>query len=187
MSPKRPSSPSNNAKMRVPGLLSFWGLILALFIALWLFPQSHAGVLLLWQTFTFIGLSLIWLFFVSSLLPGRVPLITRYAWLIDGRMDARKQRYTRRVTWAWALLLGWLWLNKLQIILPDPACSICLPVSHWNDLLGAGLIFALLTFEFQLRKRLFAEQADARLRDFLKQLLRIPLRDLWRFQPPQSS
>lgn len=187
MSPKRPSRPSNNAKMRVPGLLSFGGLILALFIALWLFPESHAGVLLLWQSVTFIGLSLIWLFFLSSLLPDRVPLITRYAWLIDGRMDARKQRYTRRVTWAWALLLGSLWLTKLQNLLPNPACSLCLPASHWNDLLGAGLIFALLTLEFQLRKRLFADQAQARLGTFVLQLLQTPFSAVWRFQPPERT
>lgn len=170
-----------------PGLLSFFGLILALLICLWLFPQSHAFVIAAWQGLMLLGLSAFWLFFAVSLLPQRIPLITRYAWLIDGTMDEPKRRYTRRVTWAWVALLGWLWLNKLQIILPDPACSVCLPLSIWSDLFGLLLMLGLLGGEFLLRKRLFADQSQARLGVFLWQLVQTPLSAIWRFQPPADS
>ncbi|WP_178862907.1 hypothetical protein [Thiomicrorhabdus cannonii] len=170
-----------------PGLLSFFGLILALLICLWLFPQSQALLLAIWQGLMLLGLSFVWLLFAASLLPQQIPLITRYAWLIDGSMDARKRRYTRRVTWAWTLLLGWLWLNKLQIILPDPACSVCLPLSIWSDLLGLLLMLSLLGGEFLIRKRLFADQAQARLGTFVLQLLQTPFSAVWRFQPPERT
>ena len=43
------------------------------------------------------------LLFGATLLPGREPLCTRFAAMIDGALTPRVERYTRRITVAWTL------------------------------------------------------------------------------------
>ena len=61
---------------------------------------------------------LLGLVFGHTLLPGEIPLISRFAELMHGHaLDERALRYTRRVTWVWTVLFACLTLESLLLAL----------------------------------------------------------------------
>jgi uncharacterized membrane protein len=69
----------------------------------WRTLEAHFDWLLLGQQA--IAYVLVGAFFATSLLPGRTPVCTRIAAVMQGPLDPATLRYTRHVTLAWAALL----------------------------------------------------------------------------------
>ncbi|HYW56498.1 MAG TPA: hypothetical protein VE934_06045 [Polaromonas sp.] len=73
----------------------------------WVFLLQHAGMQ-----------ALLAMAFGSTLRPGQVPMVSRFAAIVHGELSPALGRYTRQVTWAWtiyfvimtalSLLLFWL-------------------------------------------------------------------------------
>ena len=61
---------------------------------------------------------LLGLVFGHTLLPGEIPVISRFAELMHGHtLDEPARRYTRSVTWLWTLLFAILTLESLLLAL----------------------------------------------------------------------
>lgn len=92
--------------------------------------------------------------FAATLRPGAVPLITHYARHDPAGLPPRAERYTRRLTAAWAILLGVFALAHAAAIAglwPLPAVSLTEAVLCTLGFLGEHL----------LRSRLFPELGRA--------------------------
>src|SRR5690606_33016828 len=107
--------------------------------------------------------------FGRTLRPGRVPLITRIAAAMEAcepaELAPRLQHYTRRLTLAWAVLLGALALADgvlAMIAVPDgllvrlgqpPLVSVSQQTWSWfANVLDCGIIGAFFIGEYLLRK-----------------------------------
>lgn len=114
-------------------------------------------------------------FFARSLLAGRTPLVERIVAALYAQagwpMPAELPRYARRLTAAWAWLLGFLALANTALALcavPGgvlAAFGIAPPVavshSAWSwfaNLLNYGLVGGFMFAEFQYRKRHFPQR-----------------------------
>lgn len=80
--------------------------------------------------------------FATSLRAGQVPLVTRLAQLGRAPLNGRLCAYTRRVTLAWALVLGGIaaWDAALAVFAPLPVWSL---VSNGLNYLLVALVFVL--------------------------------------------
>lgn len=115
----------------------------------------------------FVGFS-----FARTLVPGQVPLITRMVAAMDGLAPAQLEpdllRYTRRLTLAWALVLGTLVLFNLALAalaVPEGLLATAGWPSPWPITEGQwavaahlgnyGLIAGFMLGEFRVRQRRF--------------------------------
>jgi uncharacterized membrane protein len=117
----------------IPGFLAWRasGASLAL-----LYPLPHLAVYL----------CLLW-WFAATLAPGRLPLITRLATHVHGKLDAPMLRYTRQVTWAWCFFFAAMALTSAVLFLFAP-----LPVwTVFNTLLNLPLVAAMYLAEYAWR------------------------------------
>lgn len=113
--------------------------------------------------------------FATSLGPGRVPLVTRIATLMDGELGERERRYTRRVTLAWAVFLGLMAVATL-------ALSLFAAPEVWSlfaNLLNYLLIGAFMLAEHLLRGRLLPGRREGVI-PFLRRLARLDHRRVLR-------
>lgn len=125
--------------------------------------------------------------FARSLLPGRVPLISRIVQALHQRagvpVTAVLERYTRRLTAAWALVLGLLASINLVLAMsavPDGLLAAFglqpwWPVSHaqWSwcaNIADWGLIGGFFALEYAVRARLFPERPYRNALDFARQM-----------------
>lgn len=92
--------------------------------------------------------------FTATLRPGAVPLITRYARHDPAGLPPRAERYTRRLTAAWAILLG-------LFALAHAATLAGLWPLRAVSLTEAALCTAGFLSEHLLRSRLFPELGRA--------------------------
>ena len=60
------------------------------------------------------------LIFGRTLRPGKVPIISRYAELIDGNLTDEMEKYTRQVTRAWAILFLLLTVESIVLAVFAP-------------------------------------------------------------------
>lgn len=58
--------------------------------------------------------------FGATLLPGATPIVTQFARILEGELDARAIWYTRRVTQAWTIFFGLLAGESLLLTLLAP-------------------------------------------------------------------
>lgn len=101
------------------------------------------------------------LLFGRSLQPGSVPLITRYARYIDGDLDEKLLRYTRRVTRVWTVFF-------LLMLIETVALAIWASVETWSlftNVLNYVAIVVLLFIEVVYRYRAYP---DAPRRSFVQ-------------------
>lgn len=141
--------------------------------AAWLYAAGLAMLPLLLVPVAFV-LLVAWLF-ARSLQPGRVPLITRIVAGLDavapGQLPADVAAYARRLTAAWAAVLGVLALgNFVLALLASPGGLLALagfdspwPVSHrqWSwcaNLLNYGIVGGFFLLEFAWRRRRFPDR-----------------------------
>lgn len=163
-----------------------WACLAAITAVLaWLAPTPFATLPLLAPPVVFVGAAA-WLF-ARTLRRGRVALVTRLAALVhDAPVEALPPRlvaYTRRLTGAWAALLGALCLVNLVLALfaspegllarlghPSP-----LPVpgargSLFANLLVHGVVAGFLVLEYAWRRHRFPGLPYGGLRGFLRRL-----------------
>ncbi len=125
--------------------------------------------------------------FARSLRPPRVPLITKIAAAIEydrpDDMPPAQQRYTRRLTVAWACLLGGLALANSVLALiavPDgvlarlgqpPLVSVSQQTWSWfANLLNYGVVGGFFIGEYLLRHRLFPQRRYKSFREFMQRM-----------------
>lgn len=91
--------------------------------------------------------------FASSLRAGRTPLVTGIAQMERGELPPPLLRYTRQVTWLWALSLAGLLLTTTALMLfgSDEAWSL------FTNLLSYLLIGGLFSGEYVYRRLRFRE------------------------------
>ena len=125
--------------------------------------------------------------FARSLRPGRVPLIARIIHALHAQagapVDARLERYARRLTAAWALLLATLAAINLVLAMsavPDGLLAAFghqprWPLSHaqwswWANVADWGLIGGFFVAEYALRCRLFPHRPYRSAGQFVRQM-----------------
>ncbi len=125
--------------------------------------------------------------FARSLLPGRVPLISRIVQALHQRagvpVSAVLERYTRRLTAAWAMVLSLLASINLVLAMsavPDGLLAAFgiqpwWPVSHaqWSwcaNIADWGLIGGFFALEYAVRSKLFPERPYRNALDFARQM-----------------
>ncbi|MQP76200.1 ketosynthase [Stenotrophomonas sp. MYb238] len=163
-----------------------WAALLASALLLaWLGRSPWAWMLLLAPPVVF-PLLVAW-GFARSLRPGRTALITRIVQALHARagvpVDARLERYTRRLTAAWALLLALLAAINLALAMsavPDGLLAAFgwqprWPLSHtqWSwcaNVADWGLIGGFLVAEYALRCRLFPQRPYRSAGQFVRQM-----------------
>ncbi len=176
-----------------------WLIVLATIAMIALLVESHYVMLpLLLMPVLFISAVSLW--FSRSLLPGRVPLITRIVAAIYGQtletLSPQHHRYARRLTFAWALLLGVLAVfNLLLALIAVPngvfarfgiAAPITLTQAQWSlfaNVFNYGIVGGFMLIEFQWRKRVFTERPYRNFVEFMQRLAALgPVfwRDLFR-------
>lgn len=129
--------------------------------------------LLLWPPLLiYFGLAML---FALSLLPGRRPLVTRIASLLDGELDVAALRYTRWVTAGWAVFLSLLGVTSLWLA----CCGTREMWSLFTNLWGYGLILLFFGAEFALRRRCLPQLPRRSFVDFLLAMARLDPRS-WR-------
>ncbi|MGY0799847.1 ketosynthase [Lysobacter sp. A286] len=172
-----------------------WVVMLLAVAGLWSLHDGDIPVLLLLAPPMLFTALVSW-WFGRSLRPGRVPLISRIAAAMEAcepaALEPRLQRYTRRLTLAWALLLGTLALADgvlAMIAVPDgllvrlgqpPLVSVSQQTWSWfANLLDYGIIGAFFVGEYLLRKRLFPDAPYRSFVDFLRRMAALGPR-FWR-------
>ncbi len=166
-----------------------WAALAACAFALWRLAQSpHALLLLLAPPVVFTG-ALAW-FFSRSLRAGRVPLIGRIVTALYRQANTpvtpALQRYTRKLTAAWAALLTGLTAINLALALcavpdgvlaqlgwPSPLPITSAQGSLFANLLNYGIVGGFFVGEYLLRKRWFPQRPYRNLADFLRQMSRL--------------
>lgn len=127
--------------------------------------------------------------FGRTLAPGRRPLIETMVWVLRDRpehIDPAIQRYARRLTALWAVLLGALALVNLILALcaaPDGlllsvgiAPPVAVPLAAWSlfaNVLNYVIVAVFFVVEFTLRKRYFPDQPYRNLLDFTARVARL--------------
>jgi uncharacterized membrane protein len=107
--------------------------------------------------------------FGRTLLAGKVPIITRYAELIDGELSEEVKSYTYRVTQAWTLFFFTLFIESI-------ALAIFAPVSIWSlftNVINYVAISVMFIAEYFYRKRTFGSLPKRGFVQFLQKLVRI--------------
>ena len=69
--------------------------------------------------------------FIHSLLPEQVPLITRYSLLMDGSLTSRQIRYTRYVTLVWAIFFSSMLGLNVYLIAYDKDMGFIVPLLQY--------------------------------------------------------
>lgn len=102
--------------------------------------------------------------FAPTLLPGRVPLITRMATAMDGPLSPEQARYTRGVTWLWVLTLGLILLLTAALLLfwSPRAWSV------FANFISYAVLAALFAGEYGYRRLRFPERTPLNFRAFLR-------------------
>lgn len=165
-----------------------WAWITAALLAVGLVvlaQSQHAQLPLLLVPVAFVAL-VAWAF-ARTLRAGRVPLISKIVAALERQpaaaLEPRLQRYTRRLTAAWALLLATLALaNLLLALLAVPngllaSFGVAPPMTvserQWSwvaNLLNYGLVAGFFVGEYALRRRWFPHRPYRNFAEFLQQM-----------------
>lgn len=107
--------------------------------------------------------------FGKTLLAGKVPLITRYAELIDGELTEDMTVYTYRVTQVWTVFF-------LLMFIESVALAIFAPTSVWSlftNVINYVAIAFMFVAEYIYRKKTFSEVPNRSFIQFMQQVARI--------------
>ncbi len=113
----------------------------------------------------------LFLFFSSTLLPGKTPQITRFATLIKGQLSSRELDYTRRATYAWSIFLFLLFSESIII-------AYIASIEIWSlfvNFINYFLVLIMFVAEFTIRRIVLKDETDESLLGFLKSLSKIKL------------
>lgn len=112
--------------------------------------------------------------FAASLLPGRVPLITRFADMLDGPLEPARLAYTRVVTRVWTVVFLALALQAAVLALFAPPWLWSLFTNGINYLVVAGVFAA----EYAVRRRRFPEAGRRGFLGFMSRVVRADWRSI---------
>jgi uncharacterized membrane protein len=104
--------------------------------------------------------------FAPTVLPGRVPLVTRIADSVNGPLSSAQLRYTRVVTWVWIITL-------VGILLTSAGLMLFWSREAWSlfaNFISYLLLGALFLGEFLVRRVRFPDKTPRSLRDFLRSM-----------------
>ena len=107
--------------------------------------------------------------FIASLLPGRVPIVTRIAVAVLGGLPERMMRYSRQLTKAWVVFF-------LLISAEALALAIWAPLEVWSlfaNVLNYVFIFAFFVLEYVFRKWIFKEEDILSFSQYMRALPRV--------------
>lgn len=116
----------------------------------WVYFLQHAG--------TYAMLAAV---FGVTLARGRQALCTRFAEMVHGSLTPEEVRYSRQVTWAWALFL-------LSISLVSAALFFLVSIEVWSvfaNFLSFPLILLMFVVEFAVRRRMLPHQKQHSIMD----------------------
>ena len=168
-----------------------WALLVlgvCLFGLWWIAQSRYALMPLLAPPVVFIAL-VGWLF-GRTLVKGRVPLITRIVEALYAQacmpMTPALYRYTRQLTFAWALMLGLLAVINLLLALcavPDGVLAqlghvppVSVTSAQWSlfaNVLNYGIVGGFFVIEYLLRKRRFPQRPYRNALEFGQQMARL--------------
>ena len=137
------------------------------------FVTTGESDLFLYAAPVLIALAMLW-FFGRTLLPGRIPLITRIATAMRGPLPAVVRAYTRRVTQFWVVVFAVMALANLLLALLAPPVVWSLFTNFINYLLVAALFVA----EWLFRRWTLRAHESMGWRDYMGALLRLDYRRL---------
>jgi len=118
---------------------------------------------------------LLW-FFSSSLVGGRIPLITRFASLMREDMPPAVLIYTRRATIAWS---GYF----LSMLIFSLILAIYAPIELWSffsNVLSYVILVLMFLVEFTVRRFLLHEHMDYSFTEYLQRLRRVDFHSVLR-------
>ncbi|MGH8034279.1 MAG: hypothetical protein ACREO9_03565, partial [Lysobacterales bacterium] len=135
----------------VAGRAWAWG-GLALIVALGLLVAMQGDGRYVLQMISLVVFLLLMILFGRTLRPGDVPLATRVAAAARGytpeqavtQMAPALRRYTRVLTWFWAVMFGLFVLQSLVLVFYAPSASVGLTI----DLVNFGIVFVLMGGEY---------------------------------------
>ncbi len=151
------------------------GALLLLFLGGLLFSTGVFQFIL--QTVTFTIVVILMLVFLSSLVKGKTPIITRYALLIGAEDSLEERAYTRKVTWLWCCFLVALFTVKLAGFL-DYSLTERVGLVELVFYMGTAVLFA---GEFYIRPLFLPKHRGSSLWPFIVQLGHISFKDIWLF------
>lgn len=102
--------------------------------------------------------------FTRTLFPGQEPLVTDIGEKARGPLSEEMRRYTRKVTWIWAISLNVMAFTALVLIVFGTREMWSLMTNIVNYI-WVGVLFL---GEFILRKRLFADHDHPKFYDYIK-------------------
>ena len=126
----------------------------------WVYFLQHAG--------TYAMLAAV---FGVTLARGRQALCTRFAEMVHGSLTPEEVRYSRQVTWAWALFL-------LSISLVSAALFLLGSIEVWSvfaNFLSFPLILLMFVVEFAVRRRVLPHQKQHSILDGVRAYWKTPL------------
>ena len=101
--------------------------------------------------------------FGASLLPGRDPLISRFARMEQGVLPPDLDRYTRRLTWIWASLFTAMAMTALALALFGSVTAW----STFTNLVAYALVTALFAGEHAYRRLHYRQYRHASLLELI--------------------
>lgn len=160
--------------------------ILIIILSLLIFATGWLRDLL--QITSLMLLFAIYTLFISSLGFNQTPLISRYALLMDPEIGDRELRYTRKITWAWVILLSLLFMGKIAVLFFNTEWYVSgYPLHHFLDVLFLLSSAILFTGELYLRRWVFPEKTHDTLIQFIQKTQQISLNDILKFKRPESK
>jgi len=113
-------------------------------------------------------------YFARTLGSGQVPLITKFAYMTDGRFIPEKANYTRALTQAWVLFFVLIALESLLLAIFSPPEIWSLFTNFINYLFALGFFVG----EYFLRRLILPQITHLGIKEYLKKVKRIRLRHL---------
>ncbi len=157
----------------VQGRTWAWVMLLVVVMLSLLFVAQGESHLPLYAAPVLIALAMLW-FFARTLLPGRVPMITRFATAIRGPLPEPVSRYTRRVTQLWVVAFAGMALANILLAVFAPPVVWSLFTNFINYLLIGGLFVA----EWFYRGWVLRDYESMTWREYMQALLQLDYRRL---------
>lgn len=152
-------------------VFSYLPIIVLILIMLWKtkyrnigFAAIAAGIFALWHYQATLVIYLSWTYMVQrscifalsafafgiTLLPGRIPMISRIAELVHGPLNVKVAQYTRQVTIAWTSLFGIMTVLPLIVFEFSPHLLFFL----MTNAITMGLVVSMMFAEYAVRCRI---------------------------------
>jgi uncharacterized membrane protein len=114
--------------------------------------------------------------FASSLQPGSVPLVTRFALIIRGELPEYVTVYTRKATMAWVLFFATMLLINIVLAI----WASLETWSYFSNVIAWILTGAMFLGEYLVRRYSMPDHVDYSFVEFLRNLLRVDYRHVFK-------